>query len=581
MQSSYAAVSRLALAAIVGVLAAGGCGSGSGESPPEPATDSDEPGELAAGGAGGQGGAAVAPPAETEPLAPACGAFDGVVGREAMVAHLRRLEAIAEDHGGNRAALTEGYDASVAYVKQVLEAAHLKVTTQRFSMPVFRQLGPGTLEVVAPKRRVFRPAKSQRRVAASPGAEHTVLRSSPPGDVTAELVGIDLPLARGAPSTSGCEASDFLAAAEPPGASLVKGKIALMRRGGCPFGQKVRNAEAAGAVGALVVNEGGASAEKRGLIAGELADKPDHGLHIPALFATNAVGVELARLLGEGPVELHLVADTEWRVGHVDNVLSEVPGRRRAEVLMFGAHLDSVEEGPGINDNGSGSAALLEIARPFGACTPERTLRFAWWGAEEPGLIGSDHYVAHLAADEKARIRGYVNLDMLASPNHVYELADGDGSRFGKRGPGSSAELEQFFHDDLAAAGVPFVEIAFHFRSDYRAFHRAGIGVAELDAGADDKKTPAQVARFGGVAGQILDPCYHKACDQLAHLDLDVLGTIAGSVARLAWHFGAAGEGLVSVPPPPPPASAAPSGSAPPASGPPSASAPPASAPRP
>ena len=346
----------------------------------------------------------------------ACPAIAEGIDRKALKAHLEAFEDIARKHEGNRATNTEGYDASVDYVVERLEAAGLEVTLSRFNVPDFDVLGPGALEIIAPEARVFRAARKYRQPARTPGAAYTVLVNTPPGDVRGALVAVDLALGRGNKATSGCEKEDF------PGS--VRGKVVLMQRGTCPFATKVRNAELAGAKAAIIFNQGD-TRKRRGLVPGQLIGKPsEQDIAIPVLFARTSTGETLARMLEKGPVEARVYAQTRWRLEPALNVLTELPGTgdKADEVVMLGAHLDSVEKGPGINDNASGSAALLAIAAQLAGCRSARTLRIAWWGAEELGLIGSTSYVDLLDDEAKAKIRAYINLDMIGSVNHVYLL---------------------------------------------------------------------------------------------------------------------------------------------------------------
>ena len=186
-------------------------------------------------------------------------------------------------------------------------------------------------------------------------------------------------------------------------------------------------------------------------------------------------------------------------------------------VVMAGAHLDSVLRGPGINDNGSGSAAILETAIQMAKVKPRNKLRFAWWGAEEAGLVGSTAYVAGLSAEEKAKIALYLNFDMVGSPNHVFFIYDGDDSDGvgAGPGPGGSAEIEKVFEGFFAARGVPFKGTDFSGRSDYGPFIADGIPAGGLFTGAEGVKTADEAALWGGTAGQPYDPCYHLA---LRHL---------------------------------------------------------------
>ena len=185
---------------------------------------------------------------------------------------------------------------------------------------------------------------------------------------------------------------------------------------------------------------------------------------------------------------------------------------------MAGAHLDSVQDGAGINDNGSGSAALLEVAIQLTKQKPTNTVRFAWWGAEESGLLGSEHYVANLTPEEREAIALYLNFDMIGSPNFMFGVYDGDNSS-GTAPPGfippGSAEIEDVFESFFADRGLAFNDTEFSGRSDYGPFIAVGIPAGGLFTGAEGVKTAAQAEAYGGVAGAAYDPCYHQFCDNL------------------------------------------------------------------
>jgi Zn-dependent M28 family amino/carboxypeptidase len=189
---------------------------------------------------------------------------------------------------------------------------------------------------------------------------------------------------------------------------------------------------------------------------------------------------------------------------------------------MLGAHLDSVEEGPGVNDNGSGSATLLETAEAMAKLAKnknkgalENRVAFAFWGAEEAGLVGSISFVEHLSQAERDDIMANLNFDMLASPNFARLVYDGDGSSFGVAGPDGSDVIEHVFNDYFESQGLAYEATEFSGRSDYGPFIEAGIPAGGLFTGAEAPKTAAQVERYGGVQGAWLDPCYHQACDTL------------------------------------------------------------------
>jgi aminopeptidase S len=208
------------------------------------------------------------------------------------------------------------------------------------------------------------------------------------------------------------------------------------------------------------------------------------------------------------------------------NVIADWPGGDANSVLMVGAHLDSVTRGPGINDNGSGTAAVLEVALAVSAARlqPQRHLRFAWWGAEEVGLIGSKDYLIRLPASEEAKIKAYLNFDMIASPNPGYFVYDDD------------PELEKVFKDYLTSRGVPTEkETEGDGRSDHAPFKNAGLRVGGLFTGASRTKTAAQAQKWGGTAGRAFDPCYHQACDTAGNISDTALDRNSDAIAHAVW----------------------------------------------
>ncbi|MGW5483670.1 M28 family metallopeptidase [Streptosporangium sandarakinum] len=221
------------------------------------------------------------------------------------------------------------------------------------------------------------------------------------------------------------------------------------------------------------------------------------------------------------------------------NVIADWPGGDPDDILMVGAHLDSVIAGPGINDNGSGSAAILETALEVSRqdLKSSRHLRFAWWGAEELGLRGSQYYVNNLPASERSKIKGYVNLDMIASPNIGYFVYDGDNGTIagGIMAPEGSAELERTFKSYYASIGVPVQDIALNARSDHGSFLAAGIPVGGIFSGAEDIKNMAQTQLWGGTAGAAFDSCYHQSCDTISNIDDTALNRNANAIAHLVW----------------------------------------------
>jgi len=210
---------------------------------------------------------------------------------------------------------------------------------------------------------------------------------------------------------------------------------------------------------------------------------------------------------------------------------------------MVGAHLDSVPAGPGINDNGSGTAAILETALQIGNYPVKNKIRFAFWAAEELGLLGSDQYVEGLSAAERDRIRLYLNFDMIASPNFAYKLYDGDDSDAtgAPAGPPGSAQIETQLASFFTSRGLATVGTDFDGRSDYGPFIAVGIPAGGIFTGAEGLKTAAEAALFGGAAGVAYDVCYHQSCDTLANPNQTALDVnsdaIADSTARYAFNL--------------------------------------------
>ena len=261
--------------------------------------------------------------------------------------------------------------------------------------------------------------------------------------------------------------------------------------------------------------------------------------------ASFADGVALAR---PGSTAFVKVLPAETRSDF--NVIAELPGKNTNNVVMAGAHLDSVIEGPGINDNGSGSAALLETALNMANLNPENTLRFAWWAGEEQGLVGSADYVAGLSQTERDRIALYMNYDMVGSPNYIFMVYDADESTFEAPVPvpPGSAAIEDLYESYYTAVGEPYDDTEFSGRSDYEAFILAGIPSSGLFTGAEVIKTPEQEAIWGGEAGEQFDPCYHEACDTFENVDLHALEVNSDLIAFAMLTFAYSTESVNGVP---------------------------------
>ncbi|MBB5776811.1 M28 family metallopeptidase [Nonomuraea jabiensis] len=445
--------------------------------------------------------------------------------------HLGALQAIADANGGTRAAGTPGYDASRDYVAGKLRKAGYKVTLQPINfVQSWTENSPPTLNLTAPSSKTY-----------VPNDDFFSFEPSPAGDVTAQVQGVDLilPPTPAPTSTSGCEASDF--------DGFVAGRIALIQRGTCAFALKIRNAGRAGASGIIVFNEG-----QPGRTDAFPLDIGEWRAGVPMVFADFAVGNELAATAG---ATVRLKVDSTLVLGTNDNVIAESRFGDPRNVVMVGAHLDSVTAGPGINDNGSGSASILEVAEEMALYPVKNKVRFAFWAGEEIGLLGSDQYVASLSETQRDRIRVYLNFDMVASPNYAYKLYDGDNSdnEGSPAGPPGSDRIEKQLEAFYGARNLPTVGTDFDGRSDYGPFIDVGIPAGGIFTGAEGIKTPEEAALFGGTAGAAYDACYHQACDTIANINdtaLDVdLDAIADSVARFAFD-------LRSIPPRTAPAAA-------------------------
>ncbi|GAA3643487.1 aminopeptidase PaaP [Microbacterium awajiense] len=431
-----------------------------------------------------------------------CVTVDGV--RE----HQAAFQAIADANDGNRAAGTTGYTQSVEYVVETMEAAGWTVTLDEFD---FLYTPAAVLEQLTPL---------------SASYETGAFTGSGNGDVTGSVTAVDLALGAGNASTSGCDVADF--------AGFPAGDIALVQRGTCSFGIKASNAQAAGATAVIIFNQGN-TPDREGLIVGTLL--PDGaGVTIPVVGGSYGDGVALS----QAGSTAHIQVDPPENRPQV-NVLAELKGTNDDNVVMAGAHLDSVQRGPGINDNGSGSAALLEIAQNMSKLKPQNTVRFAWWGAEESGLLGSNAYVNGLPQEELDRIALYLNFDMIGSPNYVFMVYDGDESGFpapaGVPIPEGSIQIEDLFESFYTKAGEPYDDAQFSGRSDYQAFILNDIPSGGLFTGAEVVKTPEQEAIWGGTAGEQYDPCYHLACDTYDNNSLHALDVNSDAVAAAVLTY--------------------------------------------
>ncbi|UER53333.1 M20/M25/M40 family metallo-hydrolase [Kineosporiaceae bacterium SCSIO 59966] len=417
---------------------------------------------------------------------------------DAVWEHLEALQEIADANGGNRAAGTSGYEASAEYVEQVLQDAGYETERQYF---------PFTYEEVLASSLVVGGVMYESRIMSySPNTD---------GPLTA---GLSTPA-----TATGCSAEEW-------GGVDATGTIALVSRGVCPFAAKSLAAAAAGAEAVIVYNN--APEPLNGTLG-----TPDDG-YVPTTGISGVDGQTLLAALEEDPgLQATLEIEVLVEERQTFNVLAETEAGRDDNVVMLGAHLDGAMEGPGINDNGTGSAAILEVAVQLAEAKKlNNTVRFAWWGAEEVGLVGSWHYVEDLAANDPAgldEIATYLNFDMVGSPNYVIGVYDADQSTYEAPVdvPEGSAATEQVFTDYFDSIGQPWVDTEFSGRSDYQPFIVHGIPASGLFTGADGVKTDEEVATFGGTAGLAYDPNYHTAEDDLDNVDRTALETMSKAIA--------------------------------------------------
>ncbi|MBE3001491.1 M20/M25/M40 family metallo-hydrolase [Nocardiopsis sp. HNM0947] len=429
---------------------------------------------------------------------PAEAALSDLVTAEAIGWHMENLSTIAEYNGGNRATNTPGYDVSALYVEDQLQRAGYETWRDEYDYELWREQSDPVLGVTAPDE-----------VELVEDEDFNTMSYSGSGEVSAPAVAV----ADGDPA-GGCAAEDF--------ADFPEGAVAITVRGECAFGDKVRNAADAGASAALVVNDEDES------FLGTVEEPVD----IPALGVSGLAGADLLAA-GDG-LELEVAVDAEISEESSYSVLAETAGGADDNVVMVGGHLDSVEDGPGINDNASGTGFVLETAIQMAQQEqPENKVRFAFWGTEEEGLTGSNEYVAGLSEEELDAVALYLNFDMIGSHNYARFVLDGrmelEDSQDAPPGSGAIAEiLEEGFdaQDQVHEPGV------LSGRSDYFAFMEEGVPSGGLFSGGDGTKTEEQAEWYGGTAGEPFDPYYHTADDTLENVNWDSVADLSGAAAH-------------------------------------------------
>lgn len=494
--------------------------------------------------------------------------------------HLEALEAAAiptpDGNSITRAAGTDGYANSADYIKQTLEEHGYEVTLQEFDFRSWVELDGTTLSVNGQQLVHVREATDDIP------ADYAAMSysGSSDGAISADIAFVTPDFNFESPDyddTDGCEASDF------DGVD-VTGKVAVIQRGGCTFDSKVVNAENAGAVGVIVFNQGNNDGRKS-VVNGTLGS--DSEATIPAFGARYDLGKEWYDALESGAITAALSVQTEDEVVVTENLLAETKAGDPDQIVMVGAHLDSVQEGPGIQDNGSGSAAILEYAIRLKQkmkrlpVEQKNKVRFAWWAAEEAGLVGSEYYTGEVFgayyADAQAQImeelgitdpseltdeqyeliearyleinpiKMYLNFDMIASPNYIYGVMDGDLSDTKDspdnaypgdfEPPEGTGHIEGLFNEFFNDNDETTVPQALSKRSDYSGFADWGIAFGGLFTGAEKTKSAEEVEQFGGEVDVAYDKCYHQACDDVNNVNSVAMEMNSRALAYVATFY--------------------------------------------
>jgi len=390
--------------------------------------------------------------------------------------HLAALGQIAAENGGNRAAGTPGESRTGDYAADRLAEAGWTIT--RTDVP-FDYWAEGEPSTVGRYRH---------------GRDFVTLHYSGAGDVTARVRPI---------YGNGCNPREFR--------RFRRGQIAIVAAASCTFRRSALVAQRAGA-SAVLIADFTAGAPTAGTMVRPGVDVPVVGIRLP-------IARRLAR--SRPRIRVRVAPIAEKRV--TQNVIAELPGSDPQRVVMAGGHMDSTPRGAGINDNGSGVAALIEMGRrlaaqPRGAAT----VRLAFWAAHENGIYGSLRYVRGLPTEERRRIQAYLNIDMVGSLNGVPEIY------------GTRRRIRSAIRRHLRGAGRTSSDSG----SDHTAFMRAGIPVGGIYTGSLEPKTQRQRKRWGGRAGVERDRCYHQPCDDVDNINLRMLSLSATAAAKALADLG-------------------------------------------
>ena len=456
--------------------------------------------------------------------------------------HMVNLQKIADANPGpdghaSRNSGEPGYKASADYVAAAMKAAGYNVTIQTYPFDYFSFVGKPAFKQVTQTAKDF---VLDTDFSAGQAAGTTTAAVQPAGGIMIP------PGATPSSSSSGCTAADFT--------GFVPGRSALVQRGTCTFGTKALNAQAAGASGVVVFNEG--QVGRDGVFSGSLVDANGDPavLHIPVLFVPFDLGKGLVAGYQQAPTAPPTVAidvKAVQKAGAPDyNVIAESKGGDPNHVVVVDAHLDAIF-GAGMLDNASGSVAILDIAQQLAKTKPRNKLRFIWFGGEELGLLGSNFYVNNLAPAELAKIGYDLDADVLATPNYVAGVLDPEGVELFGRGPGTpmpaSITAPSRVARDYGVAYLDSIGKKHLFFSadgtDAFVFEQAGIPASGVLTGQDCCKTTEDVALFGGTTGNFegnlgtsdggcVDNPF-RWCDNLSNNDPKVLTFMSKAFATM------------------------------------------------
>jgi aminopeptidase Y len=422
----------------------------------------------------------------------------GAITEDGLRTRLEALAAATRGSDGYRAVGTDGFDRAATMVETELRAAGWTVTSDAYDAPAFSDDGGSSLEVGGRTYAIgdLRP-----------------LIFAPPGDVEGPVVAIDQEPGSADRTGKGCAVTHY--------GDLPPKAIVVVRSGDCLRRDQVIAAQHAGAAAFIAVYPG----SPEGVVYRPTLIEPTF-MEIPAAAVSpEAAAALVAAAAGGGTGHLHTTART--RSTPTRSILAELPGSQPESVIMLGAHLDSVIDGPGINDDGSGVAALLELAHALAGTRPRATIRLAFWSGEELGLHGSFRYATALSAEAARAILVYENVDMIASPNGFAGVYDESAA------PAGSTVARDLLIDAVKRAGASPVGVDLGGGSDHYAFAKAGVATAGVFSGASEPVTAEQAVTSTAVVGRPADACYHLACDDRANVDMDSAVTLAQAVATV------------------------------------------------